>query len=507
MSLRVIVLIFVFLYALPAFSERATAASSGVRVDARDYVVEVVSGLGDPTPAGTTNLCWRSELVCSAGLAEGWSCVGWSGTGSVPVSGSGNSTERLVLTNLHSSIQWDWKKTDGQFWVEIKTVGRGSVDLASGFYDADERLELQTVPEAGWLFTGWSGDFSGGKSNVVWELKSDLNVTASFSDDADGDGLLNVRERLAGTDPRKPDSDGDGFDDGWEVENGSDPRISQAKYAEYVYAHLDRFPERAAAVEGAEVGVMAMIPAGTNRGVDPDFGSYSLSVKAFWIDRCEVSNERMRDVLQWALENGRVEVRDGAVWNAQGSPQELVDLDAPFGRIRWVDGAFVVEAGAALLPCVEVSWFGAVAFCNFRSEMEGKALCYRLADWSCNFDASGYRLPTGDEWEYAARGALEGKRFPWGDAVNSVYANYGVSGRAPIGVCAVGRYGANGYGLFDCAGNVWEWCWDKQYSMRALRGGGWFYEADRARCGYEFWNVPETTYFDVGFRTVCSVEL
>ena len=73
-------------------------------------------------------------------------------------------------------------------------------------------------------------------------------------------------------------------------------------------------------------------------------------------------------------------------------------------------------------------------------------------------------MPTEAKWEYAARGGLKGKRYPWGDEISHDNANYsGTGGRDKWSKCApVSSFEANGYGLYNMVGNVWEWCsdWD-----------------------------------------------
>jgi len=197
-------------------------------------------------------------------------------------------------------------------------------------------------------------------------------------------------------------------------------------------------------------------------------------------------------------------------------------------------------------PVVCVSWYGAVVYCNWRSQQEGKDPCYNLSTWACDFRKNGYRLPTEAEWEDAARGGLSVKRFPWGDKISHKEANYNSTwaGGSPVyfydessnegfhpiwndGIVPytspVGSFPANGYGLYDMAGNVWEWCNDwfsESYygispttdpkgpstgSTRILRGGSWNYDALNCRVSARSGSAPKDRYGNCGFRLVLGL--
>ena len=246
---------------------------------------------------------------------------------------------------------------------------------------------------------------------------------------------------------------------------------------------------------------MVEIPAGTNSGTDPDYGAYSLTVDAFYMDATEVTKAQWDAVYTWAVANGYSFSNAGS---GKGTDH----------------------------PVHTVNWYDCVKWCNARSEKDGKTPCYTVSDSTyktgesapdCNFEANGYRLPTRDEWEYAARGGLSGKRFPWGDTINHDNANYYANGSAysydtspytsytyhpsydsggyPY-TSPVGSFSSNGYGLYDMSGNVWEWCWDTSGSDRSIRGGGWSFNASYARCGLEVWDSPDFVPYGRGFRAV-----
>ena len=187
---------------------------------------------------------------------------------------------------------------------------------------------------------------------------------------------------------------------------------------------------------------MALIPAGEfqmgdsfKEGISNELPRHAVYVDAFYMDRTEVTNQQYADGLNWAYKQGNlITVISGVVYQydsgtsypychtAAGSPHDRTDH-----RITWDGSTFGVVAGKEAHPMVCVSWYGSVAYANWRSGMQGKPLCYDLSTWSCNF-GSGYRLPTEAEWEKAARGGTAGHRFPWADdpndSIQHARANY-----------------------------------------------------------------------------------
>jgi formylglycine-generating enzyme len=145
-------------------------------------------------------------------------------------------------------------------------------------------------------------------------------------------------------------------------------------------------------------------------------------------------------------------------------------------------------------PVVAASWFDAVAFCDWLSEVEGRRM----------------RLPSEAEWECAARGGVEGMRYPWG---NELPLRDDVDGPHPVG-----RGEPNAYGLFDMCENVHEWCSDwyaadfyrvspernprgpESGTRRASRGGSWRHQIKVSRCAARSSIPPEFRYADYGFR-------
>ena len=156
-------------------------------------------------------------------------------------------------------------------------------------------------------------------------------------------------------------------------------------------------------------------------------------------------------------------------------------------------------------PVTAVSWFEAVRYC----------------EWLASLSGNPYRLPSEAEWEYAARGRLENKLFPWGDEAPQSrprYAELWQKGPEPVG-----RNLPNGFGLYDMCENVHEWCSDwfnpgyyahsparnprgpEGGSRKASRGGSWRHHIKISRCAARSSIPPEFQYADYGFRVARDV--
>ena len=183
-------------------------------------------------------------------------------------------------------------------------------------------------------------------------------------------------------------------------------------------------------------------------------------------------------------------------------------------RMAWRDDAWWRKPGIAQQdshPVVFVSWNDAVAFCRWLSQKEGKT----------------YRLPTEAQWEYACRGGTQTPHW-WGDDVRASATAANIRDQPPYRsdghafTAPVGSYRANGFGLYDMAGNVWEWCHDRHfrdyYSIspatdpqgpatgvpRAIRGGGWGNLLREARSAGRRGGNPAQRDPSLGFRVALS---
>ncbi len=242
---------------------------------------------------------------------------------------------------------------------------------------------------------------------------------------------------------------------------------------------------------------MVLIPAGKFEMGSNDTESFheqlvhTVHMDAFYMDTYAVTNLEYQ---QFLIENFS--------WQKDRIEDKFHDGDY---LLNWDGNNY--PAGQANHPVTWVSWYSAMAYAIWLEK----------------------RLPTEAEWEYAARGRLSGKKYPWGDVPSAAKANYD---RNVGDTMAVGKYSANGYGLYDMSGNVWEWCldlYDDDFyfssprknprsgtnepewiinnfmditTERVLRGGGWSASPQGICVAHRFRLSPMNTTYDYGFRCV-----
>jgi formylglycine-generating enzyme len=223
-------------------------------------------------------------------------------------------------------------------------------------------------------------------------------------------------------------------------------------------------------------GGMAIIPAGEfnmgkNTASPSDWSpEHKVYIDSFYMDKYEVTNKMYYEF---------------CLATRHGLPE------------FWGKNEFKSSMDYPDYPVVGVSFFDADAY----------------AKWA------GKRLPTEAEWEYAARGRLVGKPFPYGDLIDSTTSNFGKKYK---GIIKTGSFPPNGFGLFDMAGNVWEWVSDNYGSeyykisprenpkgpetgrFKVIRGGSWH---SGAMCNQTYFRnglSPSWVDFAVGFRCAKS---
>ena len=222
---------------------------------------------------------------------------------------------------------------------------------------------------------------------------------------------------------------------------------------------------------------------------------HTVHLDAFYMDQYEVTNTQYKAFVlansEWQKERIDRRFHEGAYledWEGNNHPD-----------------------GKEEHPVTWVSWHAAMAY----------------ATWA------GKRLPTEAEWEYAAHGGFANQNYPWGTSIDVSRANY----NGNVGdTTAVGTYPANNYGLYDMAGNVWEWCLDEYQSNfysnsahrnpiagapriqdmtgdfknvhtpRVLRGGSFVTERQSVEVSTRAESPPRYTDFDLGFRCVKDTE-
>jgi formylglycine-generating enzyme required for sulfatase activity len=296
---------------------------------------------------------------------------------------------------------------------------------------------------------------------------------------------------------------------------------------------------------------MVLVPAGEydmgdhqGTGWGNELPVHAVYIDAFYMDTFEVTNKEYCIFLNSAYGQGSIEVIAGVVYRT-GSPEPLCNTTtaSPDNHMLWDGSVFSVKKGKEKHPVVEVSWYGAVFYANWRSDQQGLTPCYDMETWGCNYHAYGYRLPTEAEWEKACRGGEYEPYYgyPWGNSIDASMANSWNSGdpyekghypwTTPVGYYdgnqkPPGADMANGYGLYDIVGNVFEWCNDwysgtyYQYCVdhgiyynpkgpssspvgkRSVRSGSWADQMEDLRCAVRGRAATDYRYLILGLRLV-----
>jgi len=223
---------------------------------------------------------------------------------------------------------------------------------------------------------------------------------------------------------------------------------------------------------------MSLVPAGpfemgSEEGSDNEKPVHTVILNDFYIDQFEITNARYAECV------------------------EAGDCNAPTYTGSATRENYYKNTNFSNYPVISVDWYDAQAYCKWR----------------------GARLPTEAEWEKAARGGLEGKLYTWGnESPNCSLANFNYSEYCIGDPNIVGKYAPNDYGLYDMAGNVWEWVadwYDPDYfenspisnplgsengSSRILRGGAWNRISNLLRVAYRYNTNPDLAHVSFGIR-------
>ncbi|HKL76244.1 MAG TPA: SUMF1/EgtB/PvdO family nonheme iron enzyme [Halanaerobiales bacterium] len=414
-----------------------------------------------------------------------------------------------------------------EYTLTINVEGEGTVDPAAGKHDFEEGtlIVLEITPDKDYKFKEWSGDNS---DEVVYDKKddkynllmnSDKEIIAVFTDIGNTDfKIITAIEELEeitveyGTlfkDLNLPETVEVTLDDDSKenisVTWSEDDYNSKKVQKQSITGELTDLPNNITNPYNLTVSAnvvqedntspvdvnpeMVAVPAGTAANGTTSI-SYNIEVGKYEVTHAEYIV---------FLNNAGV-ASDGSY-----EGEEVIDMDDNACAIGY-SGNFYFEgnnyAESEDNPLIEVTWYGAVAYCNWLSEQEGLTPAYNLSNWELTDDPQnleGYRLATEIEWEYTARGGKDGSPtiYSGSDNVDEVAWYEDNSGDKTH---IVGEKEANELGIFDMSGNVFEWTNTLDGSKRVYRGGSWYYNAYNCRVSRTVSNSPYYSSTSIGFR-------
>ena len=457
------------------------------------YTITVASA---QTPQQIAKKAFRSTVLLVMENAEGEPLSIGSGffvgdgqiaTNLHVVEGAASGYAKLVGKEMKLNIK-GWTAIDRQrdlIILKVPTFGPEIILLGnSDMVEVGETVYAVGNPR------GLEGTFSDGIISSVRVLEGDklIQITAPISSGSSGGPVLNRSGEAIGVSVLS-------------IRDGQNLNFAiPSNYLKNLLTKVESMKPLFQATQ-PDGRTMVLIPAGEfemgsndAKALNDEQPVHKVYVDAFYMDTHEVTNA---DYQKFVLANPR--------WQKDRIPRAL---HAGNYLKHWNGNNY--PASKANHPVVYVSWYAAMAY----------------SEWA------GKRLPSEAEWEKAARGGLAGKKYPWGNIIIPARANYG---RNVGGTTPVGKYSANGYGLYDMAGNVWEWCLDEYnrgfYAIsprqnplsgansiqwildnytdvktrRVLRGGAGYFRARFVRVTQRGYAAPTNSNAFDGFRCARSV--
>lgn len=406
--------------------------------------------------------------------------------------------------------------TDRTWTFEIKATD----ETANGTYtvaaiDSDGREETAQIAISNFDFT--APKVASELAAALSSEKTSVTLTWKDPDDEDFDHV----EICFVSNDGKSDS---GKSETVEVEKGVQTKLFDVEpskaYYEYYIVTVDTLGNKSSGIsKKVYVAAVSKIPEGF-----VEIPAASISVSETWTPASDVFvSGRKLEIASFYMSDHEV---------TRGEYKAVMGSDPSTAKAYGKDGNELTgDDNVKNNPVNNISWYDALVYCNTRSINEGLTPCYKIdgktdpSEWgavptennstwdaaTCDSKANGYRLPTEVEWEWAARGG-EKYTYAGSDTIGDV-AWYGTNGTRDVK-----SKNANGYGLYDMSGNVWEWCWDwyggissdtpdegpASGSYRCYRGGSWYFSANDAQVAYRNNNNPNYRKNYIGFRVVCN---